>query len=68
MVGPSSPNNAGRINMKKLVHDFVLEDDGATSIEYALISSLIVAAIVSTVPLIGSAVAGLFQSVVNAFP
>lgn len=68
MVGPSSPNNAGRINMKKLLHDFVLEDDGVTSIEYALIASLMVVAIVSTVPLVGTAVAGLFQSVVNAFP
>ena len=54
--------------MKKLLHDFVLEDDGVTSIEYALIASLMVVAIVSTVPLVGTAVAGLFQSVVNAFP
>jgi Flp pilus assembly pilin Flp len=54
--------------MKKHAIHFFLSDDGVTSIEYALIASVIVAAIVSTVPLIGTAVAGMFQSVVNAFP
>jgi Flp pilus assembly pilin Flp len=54
--------------MKKLAIHFLLSDDGVTSIEYALIASLIVAAIVSTLPLIGTAVAGMIRSVVDGFP
>lgn len=54
--------------MKKKIVAFFINEKGSTATEYALIASLIVAAIVSTVPLIGTAVASLFQSVVNAFP
>ena len=56
------------IKMKKLAIHFLSSDDGVTSIEYALIASLIVAAIISTVPLIGTAVAGMFQTVADGFP
>ena len=54
--------------MKKRATRFLFSDDGVTSIEYALIASLVVAAIVSSVPVIGTAVAGMIQSVMHAFP
>jgi pilus assembly protein Flp/PilA len=53
--------------MKKLFHLFDSEE-GVTSIEYALIASLIAMVIVVTVTALGSTVKDLYQSVVSAFP
>ncbi|MFO8023034.1 MAG: Flp family type IVb pilin [Perlabentimonas sp.] len=44
------------------------EDDGVTSIEYALIAVLIAIAIVVTLDQVGVTVSGFYQSVADAFP
>lgn len=43
-------------------------DRGATAAEYAIIASLIAAVIVGVVGLLGLQVAGLFGSMLNAWP
>jgi|GEM_PF-4557110 len=48
---------------------FLKEENGTTSIEYALIASLIFLVIVSSVSLLGSNVkTALYEKIVNAFP
>ena len=42
-------------------------EDGATAIEYALLASLIAAAIAVTVALVGDEVVDLFQTLVDSF-
>ena len=44
----------------------VSTERGATSVEYAIMASLIAAVIVTTVTVLGTRVAGLFQSVLTA--
>lgn len=46
---------------------FLLDDDGATAIEYGLIAALIVAAIVGVLVTLGPKVANLFTTVENNF-
>jgi Flp pilus assembly pilin Flp len=53
--------------LKKFGHFFVSQK-GATSIEYALISSTIFLAIILAVSNLGATVNRLFQSVASAFP
>ena len=48
--------------------DFLKNEDGVTSIEYALIASLIAVIIVGSVALVGTGVQGLFQKVVDNWP
>jgi Flp pilus assembly pilin Flp len=52
---------------KKIGH-FFASQEGTTSIEYALICSLIFLAIILSVSSLGSAVNRFFQSVASAFP
>ncbi|MCX5916782.1 MAG: Flp family type IVb pilin [Deltaproteobacteria bacterium] len=53
--------------LKKIAH-FFTSQRGATSIEYALISSMIFLSIVLAVSNLGATVRTLFESVVSAFP
>lgn len=53
--------------MKKAVH-FLGSEEGVTSIEYAIMASLIAVAICLAVTALGSSVKGLYQSVASAFP
>ena len=53
--------------MYRWVKAFWRNTRGATSIEYALIASLIAVAIVATVTLTGTTVKNLFNSVATAF-
>ncbi|GAA1095617.1 hypothetical protein GCM10009668_09680 [Nocardioides dubius] len=43
--------------------DLVIDDSGATAVEYALLIALIAAVVVGTVTLLGPVVAGLYASV-----
>ncbi|HJV26061.1 MAG TPA: Flp family type IVb pilin [Aromatoleum sp.] len=54
--------------LKQSLLSFWTEQDGVTSIEYALLGVLIAVAIVGSVSLLGQTVKGLFDSVVAAFP
>jgi pilus assembly protein Flp/PilA len=49
------------------IQAFVLDDDGATAIEYALIASIISLAVVAAIPRIAQGIEDDFQSVVDAF-
>ena len=51
-----------------LIYKLYNEEQGVTSIEYALIGSLIAVVIVIAVSATGRAVLALFQSVVDSFP
>ena len=46
----------------------IADDGGVTSIEYALIASLVAMAIVGAVTTIGTQVQGLYQKVADAYP
>lgn len=54
--------------MKKKVKEFLSSQEGATSIEYALISGMIFLVIILAVSNLGGAVHGLYQSIAAAFP
>lgn len=54
--------------MLKKIERFFISQRGATSIEYALISSMIFLAIILAVSNLGATVNRLFQSVALAFP
>ena len=54
--------------MTKLLRRFMLCDRGVTAIEYALISSLIALAIVSSVTTVGTQLIAAFTRVAGAFP
>ena len=53
--------------MRKLLIRFARHDAGATSIEYALIASLVAVAIVSAVTVLRGDVVALYESVAGAF-
>jgi Flp pilus assembly pilin Flp len=57
----------GGVWMKGKDRNLFREEAGTTAIEYALICASIVAAVAVAVPLIGSSVLGLFESVVEVF-
>jgi pilus assembly protein Flp/PilA len=54
--------------MEKLLSKLFFEERGATSIEYAIMGSLIAAVIVGTVTTLGTTVANLFSLITNLFP
>jgi pilus assembly protein Flp/PilA len=54
--------------MTKLLRRFMLSDQGVTAIEYALISSLIALAIVTSVSTAGTQLSSTFTNIANAFP
>ena len=47
--------------MKNIFRKFLLHEDGATAVEYAIMASFIAAAIAGVVYLLGTAVLGLFS-------
>ncbi|MGH1457167.1 MAG: Flp family type IVb pilin [Alphaproteobacteria bacterium] len=53
--------------MVKHIKHYLIQDDAATAIEYALIASGIAVAIAVTVVLLGESVLGLFNSVIAIF-
>ena len=53
----------GDANMRRFLKKFILSEEGATSVEYAIMGSLIAAVIVGTVLLLGQQVFDLFDSV-----
>lgn len=54
-------------NMKSKMADFLRNESGATSIEYALIAAGIFLVIIASVNAIGTDVIGVFQDVSNGF-
>ncbi len=52
--------------MKNLVARFVREEEGQDLIEYALLAALIAVALVATLPLVATAIDGVFQDVITA--
>jgi pilus assembly protein Flp/PilA len=52
--------------MIKSIKSFVVDESGATAIEYALIASLIAVAIISAVSLVGGKVSIVFTEVGNS--
>ena len=49
--------------MLKIMQNFVLDESGATAIEYALIASLIAVAIITAVSTVGTKVSTVFTEV-----
>ncbi len=56
-----------KMHMVKHIKHYLIQDDAATAIEYALIASGIAVAIAVTVVLLGESVLGLFNSVIAIF-
>jgi len=55
--------------MMKIIDSFFLSgEEGTTSIEYAIIASLLAVAVVVSVSSIGINLTGLFQSVIDNYP
>lgn len=54
--------------MQKLLSRLIREDKGQDVIEYALLAAAISIAVVPTVPLVGTAVNGIYQDVIDALP
>jgi Flp pilus assembly pilin Flp len=54
---------SGDASMKYFLKKFILSEQGATSVEYAIMASLIAAVIAGTVLLLGQTVFGLFNSI-----
>ncbi len=54
--------------MKELLWKFLFCEKGVTSVEYALIASLIFLAIVGVVSTMSGSVANLFQTVADSYP
>jgi pilus assembly protein Flp/PilA len=54
--------------MKRIFSGLFFNDDGASSIEYAILASLIAVVIVSAVGILGISVRSLFQLVVDRYP
>lgn len=52
--------------MRKLMTSFLRDESGATSIEYALIASLIFLVILASITALGGEVSGLFERAANA--
>jgi pilus assembly protein Flp/PilA len=56
------------VKIRRMLSAFRQEQDGVTSIEYALLAALIFAVIVVSVRLVGTDVAALFTFVATVFP
>lgn len=54
-------------NILQVMTRFLMDEDGATAIEYALIASLFVIAIMATVRLLGESVLDLYETVQHGF-
>jgi pilus assembly protein Flp/PilA len=54
--------------LKKSVKKLVLEEAGATSVEYGIMASLIAAVVIGAVAILGINVNGLFQFVASVLP
>jgi pilus assembly protein Flp/PilA len=54
--------------MKEKLISLLLRDEGATSIEYAIMASLIAGVIVAAVTLLGGNTMSLFQNFVSKYP
>lgn len=57
----NSKSNRGR----KIVANFLTDEDGATAIEYGLIAALISVAIIAAVSLLGESLNDVFQSIAD---
>jgi pilus assembly protein Flp/PilA len=55
----------GRIQVLRFVNSFILDEDGATAIEYALIASLIAVFIIGSLQLLGNSLSSEFSEVAN---
>jgi pilus assembly protein Flp/PilA len=58
----------GKMSMKKFFFNFLNSGRGTTSIEYAIIASLVAVAIIAAVANIGASVTALFAQVANSYP
>jgi pilus assembly protein Flp/PilA len=65
--GPVVPDRKAMLKAKKIL-ERIRNDHGASAVEYGLMVSLIAAAIVTLVSVLGSRVGFAFQAIVNALP
>jgi pilus assembly protein Flp/PilA len=54
--------------MAAVIMSLIVKDDGATSVEYAIMASLIAGVIVAAVALLGTNTLSLFQSFADKYP
>jgi pilus assembly protein Flp/PilA len=54
--------------MKKLIEDFLSDEEGATAIEYGLIAALIGVAVIAAVRAVGTNVSRTFSAIESALP
>lgn len=54
--------------MKNIALNLLQKEDGVTSSEYAIISSLIAVGIIAAVAALGGSVSGLFQRLTDSYP
>ena len=52
----------------KKVHDFLIDEQGATAVEYGMFVALIAAVIVTLVITLGKQINAAFKSIVDALP
>ena len=55
-------------NLKKLTKAFLVNEDGATATEYAVMLALIIVVCIVTITTLGTKVDGVFQDVSAAMP
>jgi pilus assembly protein Flp/PilA len=66
--GGRAPSISRGIGMKRLAVDLLQSEKGVTTIEYAIIASLLAMGIVVSLSNVGNKLAALYQSVANLFP
>ena len=54
--------------MKKMIADFLSDEEGATAIEYGLIAALIGVAVIAAVRAVGTNLSRTFSSIESALP
>lgn len=59
---------SGEAAMKKMITDFLSDEEGATAIEYGLIAALIGVAIIAAVRAVGTNLGATFSSIESALP
>lgn len=61
-------NKMKLITLRQKVTNFIKREDGASAIEYALIAGLIAAVIIAVVGDLGTAILGIFESILGGMP
>lgn len=67
-IWPAAANKANHMDVHQEQHRLWARQDGATSIEYALVAALITAVIALTVSALGGKTGSMFQTAASLFP